>query len=95
MRERDVEEYLIKEVKKQKGLCLKFLCPGMCGVPDRIMLLPKGRIAFVEVKAPGKKPRVLQIKRMKQLTELGFKCYVIDSKELVLNTLDEMGGGAI
>lgn len=95
MREREIEKYLVKEVKKQKGLCLKFVCPGMDGVPDRIVLLPSGGITFVEVKAPGKKPRALQLRRMKQLEQLGFKCFVVDSKETVLILLDEIGGDAL
>jgi hypothetical protein len=61
------------------GLALKFVSPSMAGVPDRIVLLPNARIAFVELKAPGKKMRPLQIKRKKQLEALGFEVYCIDS----------------
>ncbi len=53
----------------------------MAGVPDRLVLLPKGKIYFVELKAPGKKLRPLQLKRKEQLESLGFKVYVIDSYE--------------
>lgn len=95
MREIEIEEYLVKEAKKRHGLCLKFICPSMDGVPDRILLLPGGKIAFVELKAPGKKPRALQIKRMKQIAKLGFKGLVVDSKELAQTTLDEIGGDAL
>ena len=52
------------------------------------MLLPGGRIAFIELKAPGKKPRALQIKRMKQLSALGFMCFVIDNKDGIGGVID-------
>ena len=58
--------------KKRKGMALKFVSPGMNGVPDRIVLMPDGKMAFVELKAPGKKPRPLQLKRKRMLERLGF-----------------------
>ena len=67
---------------------MKFTCPGMDGVPDRLLLLPFGKCAFVELKAPGKKPRPLQIRRMKQIIALGIPCYVIDAKEQIGGVLD-------
>jgi hypothetical protein len=54
------------------------------------VLLPFGKIAFVELKAPGKKPRPLQIRRIKQLQKLGFTCYVIDDVEQIGGILDEI-----
>ena len=65
MREKEVEQKLVKAVKLAGGFCIKFTSPGFDGVPDRLVLLPKGRIAFIELKAPGKKPRALQKRRMK------------------------------
>ena len=88
MREKTIEEALVKAVKNAGGRCLKFTCPGFAGVLDRLMLLPGGKIAFIELKAPGKKPRALQIKRMKQLSALGFMCFVIDSKERIGGVID-------
>ena len=79
--ERQIEERLKKEAKRRGGLALKLVSPGMAGVPDRLVLLPKGVMMFVEVKAPGKKPRPLQLKRKRQLEDLGFKVHVIDSCE--------------
>ena len=55
MREKEVEQALVRSVRKAGGLCMKFTCPGMDGVPDRLVLLPLGKCAFVELKAPGKK----------------------------------------
>lgn len=70
-------------MKKIDGMALKFTSPGMGGVPDRLILLPKGKVFFVELKAPGKDLRPIQIKRKKQLESLGFKVYVIDSYEKI------------
>lgn len=58
---------------------MKFTSPGFDGMPDRLVLLPGGKCGFVEVKAPGKKPRVLQVVRHEMLRALGFKAYVLDA----------------
>ena len=79
MREKSIEEKLVAAVKVQGGVCWKFTSPGTAGVPDRIVLMPGGRIAFVEVKAPGEKPRPLQLSRHKLLRRLGFLVYVLDN----------------
>lgn len=65
MREKEIEQKLAAEVRKRGGMCLKLSCPGMDGVPDRLVLLPGGRMAFAELKAPGKNPRPLQEKRIR------------------------------
>lgn len=88
--EKNVEQALSKEVKKLGGLALKFISPGMSGVPDRLILMRRGRIAFVELKAPGKQMRPLQIKRKRQLEALGFLVYCIDRKEQIGGVLDEI-----
>lgn len=88
MLEKDIEQNLVKAVKRIGGLCIKFTSPGMDGVPDRLVLLPEGRMAFVELKAPGKNPRALQIRRMKQLSALGYKCFVIDSIDAIGGVID-------
>lgn len=90
MLEKDVEQRLVQSVKNAKGICMKFVSPGIDGVPDRLVLLPGRKIAFVELKAPGKKPRPLQIKRMKQLSVLGFPCYVLDDVTRIGGMLDEI-----
>ena len=79
--EKTLEKGLIRIVRAAGGLALKFASPGMAGVPDRIVLLPGGRIIFVELKKPGKKLRPLQQYRKKQLEALGFDARVIDSQE--------------
>lgn len=90
MRESFVERKLTTEAKKRGGLAVKFVSPGLDGVPDRLVLLPGGRMAFVEVKAPGKKMRPLQVHRAKQLTSLGFRVYTVDSTEMIGGVLDEI-----
>ncbi len=83
MLESMVERKLVTEVKKRGGLAVKFVSPGLDGVPDRLVLFPGGRLAFVELKAPGKKMRPLQVKRAKMLSALGFKVYCIDSPKMI------------
>lgn len=79
MREREIEKKLVYAVKERGGVCWKFTSPGTAGVPDRVILMPKGQIAFVEVKAPGEKPRPLQLSRHRLLRRLGFKVFVLDN----------------
>lgn len=88
--ESSIERILAHKVKKMGGMAVKFVSPGLDGVPDRIVLLPGRKIAFVELKAPGKKPRVLQEKRKRQLESLGFLVYVIDGVEQIGGVLDEI-----
>lgn len=72
------------------GIAHKFICPGMVGVPDRLILFPEGRIYFVELKAPGETLKPIQLKRKEQLESLGFKVYVIDSYEKIGLFLQEV-----
>lgn len=90
MREKQIEKKLITEVKKRGGICPKWVSPGFDGVPDRIVLLPHGKFAFVEVKAPGEKPRPLQVSRHKLLRRLGFRVYVLDEMSQIGGILDEI-----
>ena len=85
MREKTIEKKLVIAAKDMGGIAPKFMCPGFDGMPDRIVLLPGGRMGFVEVKAPGKVPRPLQEARHRMLRMLGFKVYVLD-------TVDQIGG---
>lgn len=90
MRENVIERHLTVMVKKMGGVAVKFISPGLDGVPDRLVLLPGGRCAFVELKAPGKKMRPLQVKRKKQLENLGFSVYMIDEIEKIGGMLEEI-----
>ena len=91
MREKPIEQDLVQAVRRVGGLAPKFISPGWAGVPDRLVLLPGGRVAFVEVKAPGKTLRPLQERRKGQLEALGFRVYVIDRPEQILEILHEGG----
>ena len=92
MREKEIEKKLTQAVKCRGGICPKFISPGYDGVPDRIVLFPGGRITFVEVKAPGKALRPLQVRRKRQLELLGFKVYVLDAAEQIGGILKAIGG---
>ncbi|MFR1222061.1 MAG: VRR-NUC domain-containing protein [Oscillospiraceae bacterium] len=61
MREKTIEQHLVKAVKNSGGIAPKLVSPGFDGMPDRLVLLPGGKIGFVEVKVPGKEPRPLQV----------------------------------
>ena len=90
MREKTIEQKLVKAVKAVGGIALKLTCPGWGGVPDRLILLPDTRLAFVEVKAPGETLRPLQVKRKRQLEGLGFSVYCIDHPGQIGGVLDEI-----
>ena len=90
MREKQIENKLATEAKKLGGIAVKFVSPSFDGMPDRLVLMPDGHIAFVELKAPGKKPRPLQLSRHRLLRSLGFRVYVIDSVEQIGGRLDEV-----
>ena len=88
MREKTIEKKLIAETKAIGGIVPKLVSPGFDGMPDRMVLLPGGRIGFVEVKAPGKVPRPLQVARHRLLQELGFQVFVLDTPEQIGGILD-------
>lgn len=90
MRERDIEHKLVTETVKRGGVAMKFVSPGCIGVPDRIVMLPGGRMGFVELKAPGKKPRSIQTRRIRQMQAMGFKVFVVDGMEQIGSVLDEI-----
>ena len=90
MREKTIESKLVKAVKNMGGLAPKFVSPGFDGVPDRLVLLPHGKLAFVELKATGETLRPLQVKRKRQLESLGFSVYRVDAAEQIGGILDEI-----
>ena len=90
MREKTIESKLVKAVKNMGGLAPKFVSPGFDGVPDRVVLLPHGKIAFVELKTEGGTLRPLQVRRKRQLESLGFSVYCVDTAEQIGGILDEI-----
>ena len=94
LHERQVEQALVRAARQRGGIALKFVSPAYDGMPDRLVLLHGGRCVFVEVKAPGKRPRPLQLSRHRLLRRLGFRVYVLDNPAKVAGILDEIGGDA-
>ena len=90
MREKAIEQKLVQAVKAMGGIAPKFTSPGFDGMPDRLVLMPKGKIAFVEVKRHGEKPRPLQKSRHGLLRRLGFQVYVLDDGEQIGGILNEI-----
>lgn len=90
MLEKQIEYGLVNETQKRGGIAPKFVSPGLSGMPDRLVLLPEAKMGFVELKAPGKKPRVLQEKRHRDLRNLGYRVYVLDRAEKVKEVLDDI-----
>jgi hypothetical protein len=88
--EKITEEHLRDEVRRLGGRSYKWVSPGCSGVPDRIVILPGGRIFFAELKSEGKISTKLQKKRQKELRELGCTVYAdIDTVERVRKMLRE------
>ena len=93
MRERDIERRLKKRVESSipGAMCLKFESPGFTGVPDRIILLPDGLIAFAELKAPGKTERPRQVYVQDKLRAMGYRVFsAVDSYEAVEKVVEEL-----
>ena len=92
LREKAIEQKLMRATKNMGGIAPKFVSPGFDGMPDRIVLLPGGHIGFVEVKALGEKPRPLQLSRHGLLRRLGFKVFVLDDEQQIEQIIAEIGG---
>lgn len=90
MREKQIEQKLVSEVKRRGGICPKWVSPGFDGVPDRLVFLPGKHFGMVEVKAPGEKPRPLQVSRHRLLEKLGFHTYILDGADQIQALLDEI-----
>lgn len=88
MKETEIEKKLVRKVKAKGGIAPKFVSPGYAGMPDRLVLLPGGVFAFAELKAPGMKPRPLQVSRHRLLRSLGFKVHVIDGTQQIEEVLN-------
>lgn len=98
MRETLIEHQLIHAIQAHGGLCWKWIAPGTTGVPDRIAILPShqdAEIIFIEVKAPGQKPRPIQTYRINQLKKLGAHVYIIDSPQAIKQMLSDYRTGIL
>lgn len=90
MLEKEIEKKLIEAVKRVGGIAPKFISPSYDGMPDRIIIIPFGKIAFAELKAPRKHLRPLQEKRKRKLESLGVLVFVIDSVEKIDEVIKEV-----
>lgn len=91
MKESSIETCLRKAVERAGGRCLKWVSPGHTGVPDRIILMPGGRVYFAETKAPGEKERARQEYVQRKLRELGFEVFSsVDTFERVEEVMKEL-----
>lgn len=90
MLEKDIEKKLVSEAKKRGCIPVKLLSANYNGLPDRLILSPGEKCGFIELKAPGQKPRQLQLKRHRELRILGFKVYVVDDVDQIAEVLDEI-----
>ena len=90
MREKHIEKELAARTRAMGGIAPKFTSPGFDGMPDPLVLLPRGRMGFVELKAPERKPRPLQMARHRLLRRLGFKVFVIDEINQIDSVLEEI-----
>lgn len=90
MLEREVEQALVREVRKHGGIAPKLTSPNNAGMPDRLVILPKGKVCFVELKRPGQKPRPLQIRQMQRLTNLGCMVRTLDHPNKIPGLIDEI-----
>lgn len=88
--EKYIEARLTEAVKIRGGIAPKLVSPGFAGMPDRLILLPDGRMAFAELKTPGKKPRPFQVSRHELLRKLGYRVYVIDDTKQIGGVIDEI-----
>lgn len=88
--EKIIERKLVEAVKANGGMCIKLLCDNLLGLPDRLVLMPHSKIAFVELKTTGQKPRRIQVFMHNKLRNLGFRVEVIDTIKGVNNFIDSI-----
>lgn len=92
--EKVLEKRLKEGVKKLGGKALKFYSEIDTSYPDRLIQMPGGKTYWVELKSTGKEQTPLQKLRAKELTELGFMVFVIDTMPKLESFLEVMGFAA-
>ena len=91
-REHTVDRRLCELAHRRGGVAYKWESPGRAGVPDRILLLPGGRVYLVELKRPGGKPRPIQQAMHARLERLGFPVHVVDDADRFFTTVVDAPG---
>ncbi len=86
--ESSLERRFAKAVRRSGGMAFKFVSPGFDGMPDRLVVMPGGKAAFVEVKAAGERPRRLQAARHRMLEALGMRVFVLDGDGQIGGIID-------
>lgn len=72
MKEITVEDYFVGQAKARGGVALKIAPVSFVGLPDRMALLPRGRVGFCELKKPDEEPSAIQGYWLSLLSSLGF-----------------------
>ena len=90
MLEKEIEKYLRDRIKNLGGIAYKFISPGNNGVPDRIVLIPGGKIIFVQLKNEHGKTSNLQDMQIARIRNLGFNVRIINSKQKVDEFINEI-----
>ncbi|SEA15355.1 VRR-NUC domain-containing protein [Eubacterium aggregans] len=93
MLEKELEGLLREETRRQGGRCYKWTSPGNTGVPDRIVILPAGKVGFVEMKQEGKKPTRNQVLQLNRLLKLGCRVYLLDREASIKEVLADIAKG--
>lgn len=88
--EKAIEQKLVSLCKLNGGMCIKLLSFHNLGLPDRLCLFPKAKIAFVELKTTGEKPRKIQVFMINKIRALGFRVEVIDSIDKVIDFINDI-----
>lgn len=89
-RERDVEAWLRRQIERLGGKAMKFVSPGNNGVPDRIAILPGGKVWFIELKKRGEKQSELQKWQAEQLRKLGCNVATVAGMEQAQAWIEEV-----
>ena len=91
MKEKNIEKSVCIFIKQCGGVAYKWVSPGRVGVPDRICVMPKGKVIFIETKRPGEKPRPIQEKVHRDLRKLGHRVWVIEDISELRRKLEAEG----
>lgn len=88
--EKILEKKIIAATQNAGGISIKLLSNYIAGLPDRLCLLPGGRMLFVEVKTTGEKPRPIQVLKHSTLRRLGFQVEVIDTSARIKEVFEQL-----